>query len=256
MKRRQAMRKHAGSGWSLSKIPVLEIFGPTIQGEGMVIGQKTMFVRTAGCDYRCAWCDTAYTWDGSSKNLIRRMTAEEIWQELQEIGKGAFSHVTITGGNPALYSQLAELVTLLKKNHITTALETQGSKWQDWFYDIDDLTLSPKPPSSMMTTDFSMLDEIVDNLTAFRSAFSLKIVVFDDDDYEYARNIYQRYSHVPFYLQTGNENLSSIEQGELLRKLLEKYEWLVSKAMNDSLLKDVRILPQLHTYLWGNQRGV
>lgn len=48
-------------------IPVLEIFGPTIQGEGMVIGQKTMFVRTAGCDYSCSWCDSAFTWDGSAK---------------------------------------------------------------------------------------------------------------------------------------------------------------------------------------------
>ena len=44
----------------MSKIPVLEIFGPTIQGEGMVVGQKTMFIRTAGCDYSCAWCDSAF----------------------------------------------------------------------------------------------------------------------------------------------------------------------------------------------------
>ena len=51
MKLRQAMQKRDGSGWKLSKIPVIEIFGPTIQGEGMVVGQKTMFVRTAGCDY-------------------------------------------------------------------------------------------------------------------------------------------------------------------------------------------------------------
>lgn len=40
------------------KIPVLEIFGPTIQGEGAVIGRKTMFIRTAGCDFNCAWCDS------------------------------------------------------------------------------------------------------------------------------------------------------------------------------------------------------
>ena len=39
------------------KLPVLEIFGPTFQGEGRAIGQKTMFVRTAGCDYHCDWCD-------------------------------------------------------------------------------------------------------------------------------------------------------------------------------------------------------
>lgn len=51
----------------MAKIPFLEVFGPTIQGEGMVIGKKTMFVRTYGCDYGCVWCDTAYTWDGSEK---------------------------------------------------------------------------------------------------------------------------------------------------------------------------------------------
>lgn len=43
------------------KLPVLEIFGPTFQGEGRAIGQKTMFVRTAGCDYHCDWCDSTFT---------------------------------------------------------------------------------------------------------------------------------------------------------------------------------------------------
>ncbi|MED4958776.1 7-carboxy-7-deazaguanine synthase QueE, partial [Paenibacillus macerans] len=62
-------------------IPVLEVFGPTVQGEGMVIGQKTMFVRTAGCDYRCVWCDSAFTWDGSAKDAIRFMTPAAIWEE-------------------------------------------------------------------------------------------------------------------------------------------------------------------------------
>lgn len=61
-----------------ARIPVMEIFGPTVQGEGMVIGQKTMFVRTAGCDYRCSWCDSAFTWDGSGKDLIRMITPEDV----------------------------------------------------------------------------------------------------------------------------------------------------------------------------------
>ena len=67
-----------------AKIPVLEIFGPTIQGEGRVIGRKTMFVRTAGCDYRCSWCDSAFTWDGSAKEDIKLMTAEEIYNQLKK----------------------------------------------------------------------------------------------------------------------------------------------------------------------------
>ena len=86
----------------MAKIPVLEIFGPTIQGEGRVIGRKTMFVRTAGCDYRCSWCDSAFTWDGSAKEDIKLMTAEEIYDALLEIGGHRFNHVTISGGNPAV----------------------------------------------------------------------------------------------------------------------------------------------------------
>lgn len=138
-------------------IPVLEIFGPTIQGEGMVIGQKTMFVRTAGCDYSCSWCDSAFTWDGSAKKDIRWMTAEEIFAELKDIGGDAFSHVTISGGNPALLKQLDAFIELLKENNIRAALETQGTVYQDWFTLIDDLTISPKPPSSKMVTNFQSL---------------------------------------------------------------------------------------------------
>src|SRR4051794_10363806 len=144
MKHLLPMQKQDGSGWKLSKIPVMEIFGPTIQGEGMVIGQKTMFVRTAGCDYSCAWCDSAFTWDGTGKNDITQMTAEEIWEGLFKLGGTGFSFVTISGGNPALLKNLGSLVELLKQKNIKIALETQGSKWQDWFMDIDELTISPK----------------------------------------------------------------------------------------------------------------
>ena len=108
----------------MAKIPVLEIFGPTIQGEGRVIGRKTMFVRTAGCDYRCSWCDSAFTWDGSAKEDIKLMTAEEIYDALLEIGGHRFNHVTISGGNPALIKGIQELVDLFEDKHIYTALET------------------------------------------------------------------------------------------------------------------------------------
>ena len=42
------------------RIRISEIFGPTIQGEGPLMGRPTVFVRTGGCDYRCRWCDTLY----------------------------------------------------------------------------------------------------------------------------------------------------------------------------------------------------
>ncbi|NRD79486.1 7-carboxy-7-deazaguanine synthase QueE [Bacillus sp. BRMEA1] len=242
----------------MSKIPVMEIFGPTIQGEGMVIGQKTMFVRTAGCDYSCSWCDSSFTWDGSGKKDIRMMAAEEIWQELKEIGGKNFSFVTISGGNPALLKDLNGLIDLLKANDIKIGVETQGSSWQDWFFKIDELTISPKPPSSKMVTDYSVLDEIIMKLkqSNLSQNVSLKVVVFDDLDYKYAKNIHQRYPDIPFFLQVGNDDLTTTDDQALLMHLVQKYNQLIDKVMKDSALNQVKVLPQLHTLLWGNKRGV
>ena len=242
----------------MSKIPVMEVFGPTIQGEGMVIGQKTMFVRTAGCDYSCSWCDSAFTWDGTGKNNIRLMEPEEIWEELKRIGGENFSFVTISGGNPALLKNLDSLINILKGNQIKMGLETQGSKWQEWFYEIDELTISPKPPSSKMVTDFNILDMIINNLRDNNPTqhVSLKVVVFDDLDYEYAKNIHLRYPDVPFFVQVGNNDITTGDNQKLLLHLLNQYERLIDKVMLDPELNDVKVLPQLHTFLWGNKRGV
>jgi 7-carboxy-7-deazaguanine synthase len=240
----------------MNRIPVLEIFGPTIQGEGMVVGQKTMFVRTAGCDYSCSWCDSAFTWDGSAKDDIRLMTAEEIWTELKALGGDNFSFVTISGGNPALLKNLDSLIDLLKEKQINIGIETQGSKWQDWFLKIDELTISPKPPSSTMETNFDMLDTIFRKLSDFKNNVSLKIVIFDDRDLEYAKMIHKRYQDIPFYLSVGNEDITNTNNQELIQQLLTKYEWLVNRVVEDSQLNNVKVLPQLHALLWGNKRGV
>ncbi|CRK85109.1 queuosine biosynthesis enzyme [Neobacillus massiliamazoniensis] len=242
----------------MSKIPVMEVFGPTIQGEGMVIGQKTMFVRTAGCDYSCSWCDSSFTWDGTGKNDIRMLEADEIWEELLRIGGNNFSFVTISGGNPALIKNLDTFIALLKGKNIKIGVETQGSKWQDWFWEIDELTISPKPPSSNMVTDFIVLDNIIEKLKQANPSHnvSLKVVVFDDVDYEYAKNVHLRYPHIPFFLQVGNDDIRTTNNQDLLIHLLKKYELLIDKVMCDETLNNVKVLPQLHALIWGNKRGV
>jgi len=236
----------------------MEIFGPTIQGEGMVVGQKTMFVRTAGCDYSCSWCDSSFTWDGSGKHLIAQMTAEEIWAELKRIGGNGFSFVTISGGNPVLLRNLDALIALLKENDIKIGVETQGSKWQEWLYEIDELTISPKPPSSGMLTDFSVLSDIIEKLKSrnSRQHISLKIVIFNQADYEYAKQVHFRYPTIPFYLQVGNDDITTVDNQQLISHLLEKYELLIDWVIADEELRDVKVLPQLHTLIWGNKRGV
>lgn len=239
-------------------IPVLEIFGPTVQGEGLLVGQKTMFVRTAGCDYRCFWCDSAFTWDGSAKDDIRQLTADAVIKELDRLAKGRYGHVTISGGNPALLEGMGELVQLLGERGVRTAVETQGSRWQDWLLDIDDVTLSPKPPSSEMGTNFTRLDEIVGKLwnRSARKGLCLKVVVFNEDDMQYAIEVHERYPEIPFVMQTGNEDVHSGDDEELVQKLLRQYEWLIDKVALEPRLNQIRVLPQLHTLVWGNKRGV
>ncbi|MFC4559050.1 7-carboxy-7-deazaguanine synthase QueE [Virgibacillus kekensis] len=242
----------------MNKFPVLEIFGPTIQGEGMVVGRKTMFVRTAGCDYSCSWCDSKFTWDGSAKQEIVRMTADEILAKLTETGGDKFDHVTISGGNPALLKNLNELIDVLHDSGNEVALETQGSRWQDWFISIDDLTISPKPPSSGMITNWKSLDHIIGTLRESNRLknTSLKVVIFNDEDIKYAEKVHERYPDISFFLQVGNDDLEENKATNLANHLLEKYEWLIDKVVASTKLNHVRVLPQVHALVWGNKRGV
>ncbi|WP_105993521.1 7-carboxy-7-deazaguanine synthase QueE [Staphylococcus simulans] len=237
----------------MAKIPVLEIFGPTIQGEGRVIGRKTMFVRTAGCDYRCSWCDSSFTWDGSMKDEIQMMTAEEIYERLYEIGGDCFNHVTISGGNPALIKGIQDLIDLFETKGIESALETQGSRFQPWMRQIDDLTISPKPPSSGMQPNLQILDEVIEQCV--KESLNLKVVVFDDKDYDFAKAMHHRYPDIPFYLQVGNPYLDD-EVENHTQRLLKRYEDLVETVMKSSDMNQVYVLPQLHTLLWSNMKGV
>lgn len=242
----------------MNKFPVLEIFGPTIQGEGMVVGRKTMFVRTAGCDYSCSWCDSAFTWDGSAKEEIEMLTADAITTRLKETGGDQFDHVTISGGNPALLKKLDELIEALHELGIEVALETQGSRWQNWFNSIDDLTISPKPPSSKMSTNWEILDDIITKLkknNRHRNT-SLKVVIFNDEDLTYAEKVHERYPEIPFFLQVGNDDLEESKVTNLASHLLDKYEWLIEKVVTSARLNHVRVLPQVHALVWGNKRGV
>ena len=234
------------------KIPVMEVFGPTIQGEGMVMGLKTMFVRTSGCDYSCSWCDSSFTWDGSGKSVLKQPI--EIIDELKAIGGQSFSHVTISGGNPALHKGIGELIDLCHDQGWKVAVETQASFWQDWLLKIDDITLSPKPPSSGMETDFNKLDSFLNNLVDLNA--SLKIVIFDELDFKFAEAVHLRYPSFPFFLQTGNADTTTTNDELLVSTLLKQYEWLIDLTVNSPIMNDVRVLPQLHTLIWGNKRGV
>ena len=112
-------------------IRVSEIFGPTIQGEGPLIGRPTVFVRTGGCDYRCAWCDTLYAVLPSHRDEWLPMSTAEIAERVDALTGSQPILVTLSGGNPAM-QPLGPLIALGRSKGYSFALETQGSLAPDW----------------------------------------------------------------------------------------------------------------------------
>jgi len=240
----------------MSEIRVSEIFGPTIQGEGALIGLPTVFVRTGGCDYRCSWCDSLHAVDTVYRDQWQPMTTNDIWDKVSELSGNKPIMVTLSGGNPAI-QPFGDLIALGHVAGYKFALETQGSVSKPWFADLDMLVLSPKPPSSGMVIDWSMFDDCL-NKAGAKPKTVLKIVIFDDTDYGFAKEVAMRYPHLPIYLQPCNDTPPSadeydapIDQNQVIDKML----WLVEKVAEDQWF-DAYVLPQLHVILWGNKRGV
>jgi 7-carboxy-7-deazaguanine synthase len=232
-------------------IRISEIFGPTIQGEGALIGQSTVFVRTGGCDYRCAWCDTLHAVDSQYRDEWTPMSPHIIFNKVRDLSGGIPLMVSLSGGNPAIQN-LKPLIDLGKADGYRFALETQGSIAQEWFADLDVLTLSPKPPSSKMNTDFDKLTACI-NAAGHKAKVVLKFVVFDDADYNYARQTASLYPALPIFLQPGNA--APPPGAPDMNDLLNRGRWLAEKTLSDRWL-GATVLPQLHVLWWGNQRGV
>jgi len=235
-------------------IRVSEIFGPTIQGEGPLVGMPTVFVRTGGCDYRCSWCDTPHAVLTEHRADWHPMEAAEIADRVARLFPQPCP-VTISGGNPAI-QPCGDLIEDLHCRGYSVLVETQGTFAPDWFGIVDHLVLSPKPPSSGMATAF--LDPIFDQVGACVQAAGanvfLKIVVMDDVDFAWAVRLVDRFRDdvMGLFLTPGNVN----PVGEFdLDAVLSKTRWLVGKVLAGGHA-DVRVIPQVHTLLWGNQRGV
>jgi 7-carboxy-7-deazaguanine synthase len=84
---------------------VNEMFGPTIQGEGPAAGRPAMFVRLAGCNLSCSWCDSAYTWDSGRYNLREESRDVPVEEVLVAVQRQPDALVVITGGEPLLQQE-------------------------------------------------------------------------------------------------------------------------------------------------------
>ncbi len=231
---------------------IAEIFGPTIQGEGALIGEPTVFVRAGGCDYRCVWCDSPHAVESRHRHEWRPMSAEAVWAEVRRLSGGQPLTVSLSGGNPAI-QDFAPLIALGRAAGYRFACETQGSVAQPWFADLAMLVLSPKPPSSEQVVDWDAFDRCVQAGEGAAQRV-LKIVIFDQADLDWAHEVAARHPDLPLYLQPGNPETDPalpVDPQALADRLL----WLVENTVGRGWLKP-RILPQLHVLIWGNRRGV
>lgn len=241
----------AGAVEASRRLRIAEIFGPTIQGEGALIGEPTVFVRAGGCDYRCVWCDSLHAVESAYRESWVPMETAEVWGEVERLSGGVPLTVSLSGGNPAIQN-FGPLIAMGKAKGYRFACETQGSIAQGWFAALDLLVLSPKPPSSGERVDWEGFDAC---LAAAKDARAvLKIVVFDDTDYAWAQGVAARYPDLPLYLQPGNAQVDP-DVAVDLQALSDRLLWLVEKVTQDRWFRP-RVLPQLHVFLWGNKRGV
>jgi 7-carboxy-7-deazaguanine synthase len=183
------------------------------------------------------------------------MSAADVMADIERLSGGVPLTVSLSGGNPAI-QDFAELIALGRAKGYAFACETQGSVARGWFADLAPLILSPKPPSSGETVDWTAFEACM--AAAQNAETVLKIVVFDEADYAWAKEVAARYPTLPLYLQPGNHTPPppDAEDAEIdMDGILSRYEWLIEKTLGDQWYAP-KILPQLHVLVWGNKRGV
>ncbi|WP_027418350.1 7-carboxy-7-deazaguanine synthase QueE [Crocinitomix catalasitica] len=186
-------------------IPLMEAFY-TIQGEGFHSGRAAYFIRTAGCDVGCVWCDVKDSWDKDAHPEV------EIQTIVEQVKASKTDFVVITGGEPTMYD-LTALTKALKDAGMEIAIETSGA--YPITGQIDWICLSPKK--------FKM--PLAEN---YQKAHELKMIIFNRHDFKWSEELKDKVSDdCKLFLQT------EWDQSEKMLPLIIDYvkdnsEWNIS----------------------------
>ena len=170
----------------MNRLKVCEIF-QSINGEGTRAGQPAVFVRLAGCNLNCSYCDTK--WANGPDAPCEEMTAREIHEKVSAYG---IRCVTLTGGEPLLHKHVDELLSeLCGDDKLSVEIETNGSadvSIADKMKNRPLLTMDYKLPSSGMEKAMRL-----ENYALLRSEDTVKFVCGSRSDLEKAAEIIERY---------------------------------------------------------------
>lgn len=212
---------------------VNEIF-TSIEGEGLRAGKLCTFIRFTGCNLRCAWCDTTYSFDNGTE-----MPIEAIISAIPT----NISNITLTGGEPLLQGDILDLIDRLVALNYDVNIETNGAvDITPLTYRMVKITADYKLPSSKME---SRMD--IPSLSKLRTMDVLKFVIGSKEDMVRAKEIIlQLKPRCHIYLSTVFGSVS----------LEEVVQWMKDNA-DDFKDLDIRIQVQLHKIIWKpDTRGV
>jgi len=213
-------------------LKVNEIFY-SIQGESTYAGRPCVFVRLAGCNLRCTFCDTKYAYDEGE--------LREIDDIFDQVSSYQCPLVEITGGEPLIQSETPLLIHGLIEYGYNVLLETNGTKDISHVDEGCVKIVDVKCPSSGMS---DMNDP--ENLNRLSHGDELKFVIGNRDDYDYAKKIL---NFADLKSHKGNSISFSPTFGEMKPGILAK--WILEDHL------DVRLQIQIHKYIWDpDQRGV
>jgi len=222
--------------YNMNKYNVVEKFA-SINGEGKKSGQLAVFIRFAGCNLRCSYCDTM--WANTDDAEYEVMTKEEIYNYIKDTG---INNVTLTGGEPLMQENIKELLILLSKDrNIDVEIETNGSVDIRKFLDITQnpprFTMDYKLPGSDM--EFKMN---LENFNNIRSFDTVKFVASSLYDLDKAKEIIQKYDLANRCSVYISPVFGSINPQEIV-------EFMKNNKMNN-----INLQIQLHKIIWDPQK--
>lgn len=229
---------------------VMELYR-SVQGEGLLMGVPTTFVRFFACNLRCSWCDTKYSWSVREGGQWEQMSPIEVAQKVGRLGS---RHVVLTGGEPTLQRELPELARILKARDHHLTVETNATIFPEMAVPLIDLwSLSPKLGSAgERYLRYPIIERFLGALRPDQQQW--KFVVRDDADEASLRDLLTRYAafaegRLPVVLQPEGD-VAIPDYPAALEALAAR----VRDSFWDSY--HVRVLPQLHVIVWGRRQYV
>lgn len=222
----------------MGRFKVVEKF-ISINGEGRCAGELAAFIRFAGCNLNCSYCDTR--WANEANVPYEILSEEEIYAYIKEQN---VNNITLTGGEPLLQENIGRLIKLLSKDKsLRIEVETNGAVSLKDYIDIGDnvsFTLDYKLPGSKMN---HMM--VMDNYDIIRIQDTVKFVVSDQEDLDKAREIIEKYRLTERLAVYLSSSFGVIKPEDIVNYMIEHN------------LNKVKLQLQMHKYIWDpNRKGV